>query len=158
MQRSDLLQKLISELDSANIHLKVSSESDASKLVGDEIFHLPAISFCVLCLASLRSFKLSVPETGHFVASVLQESVSGLKNAQTDLRWSFRLRAVCADALDFLDRTALITIDKDKIVKATERGKAFLNESCSTEPSLELYRRGIVRGLDRALAKGDRLL
>jgi len=157
MQRSDFLQKLIGELDSANIHLKVSPES--AKMVGDEIFHLPAISFCILCLVNIRNFKLIVPETGHFVASVLQESVLGLQKSQTDLRWSFRLRVVCADALDFLERAGLAQIDQtEKSVTVTEKGKDFLRNSCSSDPSLEMFHRGIVRGLSRVVAKGDRLL
>lgn len=158
MQRSDILQKLIDALDSSNLRLNVSTANDKSKSIGDEIFHLPAISFCVLCLASVKPLRLKVAETGHFVASTLQESVSGLQKSQTDLRWSFRLRSVCADALDFLERAKLVEIGADKIVKISDNGKAFLRESCASDQSLDLFRRGILRGLDRTIAKGDRLL
>ena len=158
MERSDLLKKLVAEIDSANLHLNVNVNDGTVFSVGDEIFHLPSISFCILVLASIKKFNLEVPTTGHYVASTLQESVTGLKSSQSDLRWSFRLRSVCADSLDFLEQTKLINIDNLKIIKATENGRKFLVEACKNDSNLDLFKRGIIRGLERAITMGDRLL
>ncbi|HRK09164.1 MAG TPA: hypothetical protein PLZ57_15450 [Pseudobdellovibrionaceae bacterium] len=157
LERPDLLKKLIAEIDGSNLRLNVSTiGSDQS--VGDEIFHTPAISYCVLVLSNLRSFKLTVPETGHFVASSLQETVNGLKQSQSDLRWSVRLRSVCAEAIEFLELTNLVTVDANKIVSATTKGKEFLSLSAEQDPGLELFKIGIIRGLERTLTRGNRLL
>ena len=156
-ERSELLKKLIEQLDSSDIHLNVGEKQDGLAM-GDEIFHTPSISFCILVLTNLRSFKLKVPETGHFVAVTLQESVTGLSKTQSDLRWSFRLRAVCAEALEFLERNEMVTISIDKTVEITNEGKEFLSKSTSDDPSLELFRRGIIRGFERAKIRGERLV
>lgn len=156
-ERSDLLKKLIEQLDSSNVHLKIGEKQDGMTM-GDEIFHTPSISFCILVLTNLRSFKLKVPETGHFVAVTLQETVAGLNKAQADLRWYFRLRAVCAEALEFLERNEMVTVSSEKAVEITDKGKEFLAKSTSDDASLELFRRGIIRGFERAKIRGECLL
>lgn len=156
-ERSDTLKKLIEQLDSANLHLKVGEKLDDLP-VGDEIFHTPAISFCILVISGIRSFKLKTSETGHFVAVTLQEIVTGLRKSQSDLKWSFRLRSTCAEALDFLERNQMITVSNEKLVSITEKGREFLNQSSEQDSSLELFRIGIIRGFDRARIRGERLL
>ncbi|SKB52582.1 hypothetical protein [Malaciobacter marinus] len=118
---------------------KINIEQDAEKeilLNNEALFQLPFLSIVVLLLSKNRK-KPKVDSIGQLVGECLELSIKGFKGSSQHLGWSANLRIRTIIALNFLEISKLIFIDKkSQTVRITELGKKIIDYALSLETDL----------------------
>lgn len=127
----DDLDRAFREADEAGLRLALSQE-DVSAVRGDAVLfdavQVPLVAMSVVaCIVSRRGAGESVHALGARVGHTLMAAFPAFSRIGRYLQWSIRVRSVTADAIAFLEQSALIVVsaDEDRTVTLTQRGREF---------------------------------
>ena len=139
----DDLEQIFREADEGGVRLALSS-AHVMALRGDAVLfdavQVPIVAMSVIaCLAARRTGE-PVYSLGARVGHTLMAAFPAFTRMGRYLQWSIRVRSVTADAVAFLERTALIQIvaDEDRRVTLNERGRDFLQKVRASEETAVL--------------------
>lgn len=139
----DDLERIFEEADGAGVRLALSSDHVAG-LRGDAVLfdavQVPVVAMSIVaCLAGRRTGE-SVHSLGARVGHTLMAAFPAFTRTGRYLQWSIRVRTVTADAVAFLEQSALIKIaaDEGRKVTLTERGRDFVQRVRASEEAATL--------------------
>lgn len=139
----DDLEKIFREADEAGVRLALPSDY-VTGLRGDAVLfdavQVPVVAMSIVaCLAGRRAGE-SVHALGARVGHTLMAAFPAFTRSGRYLQWSIRVRSVTADAVAFLEESALIQVaaDEDRKVTLTERGRDFVQKVRASEESANL--------------------
>lgn len=124
-------------IEQKDIKINIKNNKDKEILLNNEaLFQLPFLSIVVLLLAKNKK-KPRVDSIGQLVGECLELSIKGFKGSSQHLGWSANLRIRTITALNFLEISTLIFIDKkSQTIRITNLGKKIIDYTLSLETDL----------------------
>jgi len=102
-------------------------ESLGGLLSNEALFHLPLLALTILTLSKGKR-KPKLQQIGQLVGECLEKSLLGFKGSAQHIGWSANLRVRTVKALNFLEVSSLVKVDKNKgTILSTELGNKVVN-------------------------------
>jgi hypothetical protein len=119
----------------------------------DALFHLPLLALSAMIIA--RRTPFSTVSLGRYVAMLLIEHFSALRNNPHGLEVSITLRRRCADALAFLEAANLVRISRNeqRDISLTDAGTKHIDAASRDATDLGLLVRQLRISQERVKAR-----
>lgn len=129
--------EILNSIEQKDIKINIKKNTHKEILLNNEaLFQLPFLSIVVLLLSKNKK-KPRVDSIGQLVGECLELSIKGFKGSSQHLGWSANLRIRTITALNFLEISTLIFIDKKtQTVRITNLGKKIIDHALSLETDL----------------------
>lgn len=132
----DDLEALLARADALGASLALKDDDEVLP-GGDAVLfdavQVPLVALCTLAAIALpHSGKLRLAEVGLRVGFILMGTFPQFETIGRRLQWSMRVRAVCADAIAFLEESGLASVEEHgntRTVVISATGRAFLAET-----------------------------
>ncbi|MBP0598846.1 hypothetical protein J8I26_12065 [Herbaspirillum sp. LeCh32-8] len=98
-----------------------------SSLNNEALFQLPLLAMVILTISKGKSKPL-LSELGQVVGECLERTVAGFRGSSQDIGWSANLRIRTVNALTFLERAGLASVEgQTRAISTTEKGREVVN-------------------------------